>query len=41
MYTGLSYFPCKVEAEYYIVICGLPEFTIYFTLSHKQHHIWI
>jgi len=39
--AGLSYSTCKELGECYIVICGLSESTIYFTLSHKKHHIWI
>jgi hypothetical protein len=34
----LSYPECKARAPYYIVICGLSDSTIFFTLSQKRHN---
>jgi len=35
----LSYPACQAHVPYHI-ICGLPQWTHYSTLSHKQHNFW-
>jgi hypothetical protein len=37
---SLSYPICKAYAPYYIVICGLSESIIFFSLSQKKHNFW-
>jgi len=34
---SLIYPTCKAHTPYYIVICGLSEWTTFYTLSHKRH----
>jgi hypothetical protein len=38
-FCSLSYPACNTQAPYYIVICGLYGFNVFFHITHKRHDV--